>query len=104
MPTALAASPHARAFYGTFKLALGEAFFASATEDQSTALVNEALMIEKILDQAIAEHSLSTQDMEASVRQQLLPRLFTLIGMDKAREVIDLVLQIARVGMSRRGE
>lgn len=103
MPAALADSPKARACYGTFKLALGETFFTSATEDLATAFVNEALIIEKIVDKAIAEHSLSTHDMEASIRKELLPRLFTLVGMDKAREIIELMLQITRVGFSRRG-
>jgi type I restriction enzyme R subunit len=103
MPTALADSPHAQAYYGTFKLVLGETLFTSSNEDQATAFVSEALLIEKTVDKAIAEHSLSSQDMEASIRKELLPRLFTLVGMDKAKEIIELVLRITRVGLSRRG-
>lgn len=102
MPTALVDNPRARAYYGTFKLVLGGGFPANSMTETAAAFVDEALMIEQIVDKAIAEHSLNTQDIEASIRKGLLPRLFKLIGMDKAKEIIELVLQIARVGLSRR--
>lgn len=103
IPATLADRPHARAYYGTFKLALGEAILAPSTGDNADDFVTESLAIEAIVDRAIAEHSLNTQDIEASIRKGLLPRLFKLVGMDKAKEIIDLVLQITRVGLSRRG-
>lgn len=102
VPAALADSAHARAYYGTFKLVLGKSFFDNATPEQAEEIVAEALAIDAIVDKAIAEHSLNTQDIEASIRNGLLPRLFKRVGMDKAKEIIELILQITRVGLTRR--
>ena len=102
LPSILAGNAHARSYYGAFKLALGEDFPTDVNAADSQVFADEALMIEQIIDKAIAEHSLNTQDIEASITKGLLPRLFKLMGIDKAKEVIELVLQITRVGLSRR--
>ena len=47
---------------------------------------------------ARAEYSLDPQSIENTIRKKLLPKLFKRIGMDKAREVIDQVIHIARLG------
>ena len=52
----------------------------------------------------MAEHSLNPQNIEAAIRQALLPRLFELMGLDKAREAIDHVIQVTRVGLARGGQ
>jgi type I restriction enzyme R subunit len=98
LPAALADRPHARACFGTFRLVLGNDFPAG----DAPVFVDEALAIEAIVDRAVAEHSLNTHDIEASIRKELLPRLFKLVGMDRAKEIIELILQITRVGLSRR--
>lgn len=102
LPLVLVSNAHARSYYGAFKLALGARFPADPDAADAHVFADEALMIDKIIDKAIAEHSLSTQDIEATITKGLLPRLFKLIGMDKAKEVIELVLQITRAGLRRR--
>ena len=42
---------------------------------------------------AIAEKSLDPQNIEAAIRKGLLPRLFTLIGLESAKPVIEQVIQ-----------
>jgi type I restriction enzyme, R subunit len=44
---------------------------------------------------------LNQQSLEAAIRKGLLPSLFKLAGMDKAREIIESVIHITRVGISR---
>ncbi|MBL0162082.1 MAG: type I restriction endonuclease subunit R [Xanthomonadales bacterium] len=102
IPAALMDRPHARAYYGVFKLALTDSDSAPSAAGDAQDWVAESLAIETIVDKAIAEHSLNTHDIEASIRKDLLPRLFKHVGMDKAKEIIDLVMQITRVGLSRR--
>ena len=52
----------------------------------------------------MAEHSLNPQNIEAEIRKGLLPKLFKLVGMDKAKEVIEQVIQITRIGLSESSE
>jgi len=93
IPEFLNGNPHARAYYGVMRLAMGD--------DRSQELADEAFAIDRIVDQAVAEHSLNQQGLEAAIRKGLLPSLFKLAGMDKAREIIESVIQITRVGLSR---
>jgi type I restriction enzyme R subunit len=93
IPESLNENQHARAYYGVMHLAMGD--------DRSQELADEALAIDRVVAQAVAEHSLNPQDLEAAIRKGLLPGLFKLAGMDKAREIIESVIQITRVGLSR---
>ncbi|MBA1445599.1 MAG: HsdR family type I site-specific deoxyribonuclease [Chromatiales bacterium] len=93
IPESLSGNPHARAYYGAMRLAMGD--------DSPHDLADEALAIDLIVDRAVAEQSLNPQGIEAEIRKGLLPRLFKLVGMDKAKEVIESVIQITRVGLSR---
>jgi type I restriction enzyme R subunit len=70
-------------------------------EDHPQEFADEALAIDRIVDQAVAEQSLNPQGIEAEIRKGLLPGLFKLAGMEKAKEVIDTVIQITRVRISR---
>jgi len=47
---------------------------------------------------AVAENSLNPAGIEQDVRKSLLPRLFSLVGLDKAKEMLDEVVQILRNG------
>ena len=102
IPERLIGNLHARAYYGVFRVALGEAHFDALGKDEENRYIEEALAIDRIVDQAVAEHSLNPQDIESAIRKGLLPGLFKLMGMDKAKEVIDAVIQITRIGLSRR--
>jgi type I restriction enzyme R subunit len=70
-------------------------------DEYAKELADEALVIDRIVDQAVAEHSLNQQGLEAAIRKGLLPGLFKLAGMDKAREIIESIIKITRVGISR---
>ena len=48
----------------------------------------------------MAEYSLNPQNIESEIRKHLLPKLFKTIGMDKAKELIEQVIYITRVGLS----
>jgi len=89
---------HARAYFGALRLTLGEAAFAG---DAGAAWVEEARVIDAAVREAVAENSLNPQNVEAAIRKALLPRLFGLMGLEKAKEAVELVIHIVRIGLSR---
>lgn len=100
-PDPLASNPHAKAYFGVFKLVFGEDSFNSLSETDRQSYVEQAFAIDELVDKAVAENSVNPQNIEAEIRKGLLPRLFKLIGMDKAKEVIEHIVQITRVGLSK---
>jgi type I restriction enzyme, R subunit len=101
VPDSFGNNRHARAYYGAFRLALGDNYFENLGASNGREFVDEAFVIDKTVKRAVAEHSVNPQDIEAEIRRTLLPRLFDLIGLDHAKDVIDRVIQITRVGLSR---
>jgi type I restriction enzyme R subunit len=98
LPTdAFKGNRHAQAYYGAFKLMLGDDF-AVLEADKGEQLIEEAFEIDKVVNRAVAENSLNPAGIEQDVRKSLLPRLFSLVGLDKAKEVLDEVVQILRNG------
>jgi len=102
MPDALAHHPQARAYFGAILLALGDEASAALDGAERSRYVDHALAISQVVRHAVAEHSLNPQSIEAAIRKDLLTRLYGTLGLDKAGEVIGHVLQITRVGLSRR--
>ena len=102
IPESLSGKPHARAYYGAFRLVLGEDYFASASEPEITRLIELAMETDQIVDQSVAEYSLNPQSIEASISKGLLPLLFKPMGMDKAKAVIEKIIHITRVGLMNR--
>jgi len=100
-PDPLASNPHAKAYFGVFKLVFGEDAFNALSETDRQSYVEQAFAIDELVDKAVAENSVNPQNIEAEIRKGLLPRLFKLIGMDKAKEVIEHIVQITRVGLSK---
>jgi type I restriction enzyme R subunit len=49
----------------------------------------------------VAENSLSPQSIEAAIRKGLLPLLFSAWGLERARQVVEQVIQVVRLGLSR---
>jgi type I restriction enzyme R subunit len=103
-PNALGTNPHTRAYYGVFRVVLGDEAFSAFTPEEHQTYVDQALMIDEVVDTAVAEHSLNPQNIEAEIRKGLLPRLFKQIGMDRAKEVIERIIQITRVGLAKEPE
>ncbi|WP_339865424.1 HsdR family type I site-specific deoxyribonuclease, partial [Paremcibacter congregatus] len=103
VPAVFGDNKHAAAYFGLFRLVKGDEFFANIDESQRSELTDEAQEIDKTVRNAIAENSLNPQNIEAEIRKNLLPRLYGLMGLDDAKEVIEQVIQITRVGLSREG-
>lgn len=101
IPDAFGDNRHARAYYGTFKLVMGDEAFEEIDAKQRRVFVDEALAIDEAVRNAIAENSLNVQNIDAAISKELLPRLFVLMGLEKAKEVIEQIIQITRVGLSR---
>jgi type I restriction enzyme R subunit len=72
--------------------------FAVLEADKGEQLIEEAFEIDKVVNRAVAENSLNPAGIEQDVRKSLLPRLFSLVGLDKAKEILDEVVQILRNG------
>src|SRR5690606_18338152 len=100
-PNSLEANRQAKAYYGAIRLELGDARIEAMSEAERSSLADVSLEIDTVVRDAIAENSLNPQSIESAIRKSLLPKLFQLIGLDHARAVVEQVVQITRVGLSR---
>jgi len=91
---------HAQAYYGAFKLVLGDDF-PELEAEKGEELIQEAFEIDKVVNRAVAENSLNPVGIEQDVRKTLLPKLFSLIGLDKAKAMLDEIVQILRNGVAK---
>lgn len=101
MPDALADNPHAKAYFGAIRLVLGEGNYAALAPDAIERLVLQSLAIDTVVKDAVAENSLNPQNIEAAIRKSLLPLLFGSLGLDNAKQVVEQVVQITRIGLSK---
>ena len=101
VPDALADKPHAKAYFGAIRLVLGEGAFTALSGEAVNSLVQQALAIDAVVRDAVAENSLNPQNIEAAIRKGLLPLLFGTLGLDNAKQVVEQVIQITRVGLSK---
>ena len=49
----------------------------------------------------MAENSLNLHSIESQIRQTLLPPIFDLVGLDHAKAIVEQVVHITRIGLSR---
>lgn len=103
MPVEFENNRHAAAYFGLFRLIKGPKYFEDLEEDEEKALITEAMEIDTIVRNSIAENSLNPKNIEAEIRKALLPRLYSLMGLDDAKKVIEQVIQITRIGLSKEG-
>lgn len=94
VPDDVARQPAARSFFGIFRMNSTDSGF-----DENT-MVEEALAADKIVANAVAQNSLSTQDMEADITKGLLPRLYKYLGVERAKEVIQKIIETTRYGFT----
>lgn len=99
LPAALDGNRHARAFYGVFRLLLGDEYMDGLSADEIEQFQSEAIAIDAIVTRAVEENSLNPLNVESAIRRELLQRLFKLTGMDKANQIIDQVVHITRHGL-----
>lgn len=100
-PDELADNPHAKAYFGAIRLVLGEDGFAALEPQGLERLVQQSLAIDNVVKDAVAENSLNPQNIEAAIRKGLLPLLFGSLGLDNAKQVVEQVIQITRIGLSK---
>jgi type I restriction enzyme R subunit len=101
MPDALADKPHAKAYFGAIRLVLGDEALAALSGDAMDKLVQQAMAMDTVVRDAVAENSLNPQNIEAAIRKGLLPLLFGTLGLDNAKLVVEQIIQITRVGLSK---
>ena len=95
---------HAQAYFGVFKQTFPTAFELQDTQVQNHWLTL-AFQVDKAVEQAVAEHSINPQNIEAEIRKSLLPLMFKEAknigaGMEQAKKVVEAVVQITRVGLN----
>lgn len=98
VPDGIAGNRHAAAYFGVFRLVLGDDEVLAASIDRFEEL---ALAINRIVNDAIAENSLNPHNIEAAIRKALLPLLFSEVGLDHAKAITERVVEVVRVGLSR---
>ncbi len=99
MPTALADNKMAAAFYGAFQLCLSSDLITDIGDE---ALATEAIEIDRVVQDAVKTHSINPVNIEAEIRKNLLPRMFSLLnGLDAANAVIEQVVEIVRAGSAK---
>jgi type I restriction enzyme R subunit len=104
IPDAFAGNHHAQAYFGVFKKILPEAFVIQDQQVQDK-WVKLAFEIEESVTTSVAENSINPQNIEADIRKKLLPRMFQECkaiggGMDQAKKIVEMIVQITRVGLS----
>jgi type I restriction enzyme R subunit len=105
IPDNFSGNRHAQAYFGVFKKLLPEAF-ASGQDPDLQGWTELAFTIDNFVNTAVAEHSINPQNIEAEIRKKLLPIIFKACkdigaGMDQAKAIVDLVVQITRVGLNQ---
>jgi len=100
-PDVLAENPHAKAYFGAIRLVLGDAAYVALNAEDVDRLALQSLAIDTVVRNAVAENSLNPQNIEAAIRKGLLPLLFSSLGLDNAKQVVEQVIQITRIGLSK---
>lgn len=65
-------------------------------------MIDYAFNIDEIVKTAVAEYSINPAEIENAISVQLLPMLFMDLGIDNAQKLIEEVLKITRLGLSRK--
>ncbi|MEN2752492.1 HsdR family type I site-specific deoxyribonuclease [Psychrobacter sp. FBL11] len=98
---------HAQAYFGLFKHlfdAAGDKDGLADTELDNDKLIAYAFEIDNVVKTNVAEYSLNPSEIENAINRHLLPMLFADLGIDKAQHLIEAVLKITRLGLSREAK
>ncbi|ELJ8738980.1 type I restriction endonuclease subunit R [Vibrio parahaemolyticus] len=104
IPDAFAGNRHAQAYFGVFKKVLPEAL-AVLDQQVQDKWIKIAFEIDQAVETSVAENSINPQNIEADIRKKLLPRMFQECkaiggGMDQAKKIVEMIVQITRVGLN----
>ncbi|MDE9548369.1 type I restriction endonuclease subunit R [Xenorhabdus bovienii] len=104
IPDVFSGNHHAQAYFGVYKKVLPEVF--AVTDSQVIdKWVKLAFEVDQAVDISVAENSINPQNIEADIRKKLLPMMFKECkaiggGMDQAKKIVEMIVQITRVGLS----
>lgn len=104
IPDAFSGNRHAQAYFGVFKKVLPEAL-AVLDQQIQDKWIKLAFEIDQLVETSVAENSINPKNIEADIRKKLLPRMFQECkaiggGMDQAKKIVEMIVQITRVGLS----
>ena len=104
IPDVFNGNRHAQAYFGVFKKCLPEAFRV-IDENVQDKWVQLAFSVDSGVEISVSENSINPQNIEADIRKKLLPMMFGECksvggGMDQAKKIVEMVVQIVRVGLS----
>jgi len=104
IPDAFSGNRHAQAYFGVFKKVLPEALAVLDSQVQDK-WIKVAFEIDQAVETSVAENSINPQNIEADIRKKLLPRMFQECkaiggGMDQAKKIVEMIVQITRVGLN----
>lgn len=104
IPDVFAGNRHAQAYFGVFKKVLPDAL-ALPDQQVQDKWARLAFDIDREVEVSVAENSINPQNIEADIRKKLLPRMFQECkaiggGMDQAKKIVEMIVQITRVGLS----
>ena len=92
---------YAGAYYGIFRLVLGEEYFDKLNKREHDGIIRLVFNIDEVVMNAVAAYSISPQNIEAEIRKTLLQLLFEIVGLDNAKKIIERVIHITRIGISK---
>lgn len=104
IPDAFSGNKYAQAYYGVFKKILPEAFSTTDQQNQDK-WIQLAFEVDSSVMSSVAENSINPQNIEADIRKKLLPQMFRECksiggGMDQAKKIVEMIVQITRVGLN----
>ena len=91
---------HAQAYFGLFKYLFEDELLVSGDLNEAK-LIQYALDIDGVVKNAVAEFSINPGEIENAISVKLLPMLFADLGIENAQRLIEEVLKITRLGLSR---
>lgn len=104
LPDCFEDNKHAQAYYGVLKITVGSSL-PVISNDISTRWIALSFKIDDVITNAIAEHSINPQNIEANIRKNLLPLIFEECkkvgsGMEQAKVMVEKVVQVVREGLN----
>ncbi|PJX57330.1 MULTISPECIES: type I restriction endonuclease subunit R [unclassified Klebsiella] len=104
IPDVFAGNHHAQAYFGVFKKMLPEVFSITDSQVQDK-WIKLAFDVDRSVETSVAENSINPQNIEADIRKKLLPLMFKECkaiggGMGQAKRIVEMIVQITRVGLS----
>lgn len=102
IPDVFGDNRQAKAYFGILKMTMGDEAWNAAAPAEMDQFIHLANDIDNAVRDAVAENSLNPQSIESDIRKRLLPALFSTLGLDRAREVVEQIVQVTRTGLSRQ--